>query len=65
MVEALDRNYKLYQPGYNPYIEMHHVQLWKVLENWVDMVMEDGWDVDERSVVGRIEEFREADREGW
>jgi len=63
MVEARDRNYQLYQPGYNPYIKMHHVQLWRVLGNWVDMVVEECWNVDERGVVGGNEKLREANRE--
>jgi hypothetical protein len=63
MVEAVEKNDQLYQPGYNPYIEMHHTQLYRVLESWVDMVVEGDWDVDEHGVVGGLEKFREADTE--
>jgi hypothetical protein len=53
----------LYTTGYNPYIEEHDLQLYRLLENWVDMVTEGHWQVDANGVAGGIEKFREADTE--
>lgn len=58
-----DMNDKLFSPGHNPYIEMHNMQLYRVLEKWADMVEEGSWDVDENGVAGGMEKFKNADTE--
>jgi hypothetical protein len=52
---------QLYSSGYNPFIEEHYPQLHKLLENWVAMVVEGHWQVDENGVAGGLDKFREAD----
>ena len=58
-----DRHTHLYQPGYNPFIEMHDVRLVKVLESWEGMIERGDWVVDTKGVKGTIEEFKKADTE--
>jgi hypothetical protein len=60
-----DLHDKLYAPGYNPYIEMHEMQLYRVLESSGEMVTDGDWDVDESGVVGGMEKFRDADTEEY
>ncbi|RMZ85694.1 hypothetical protein DV736_g6557, partial [Chaetothyriales sp. CBS 134916] len=60
------RSAQLYQLGFNAYIEMHDVQLRRVLARWVEMVREGKWEVDAEGVAGGIEKWRDADtEEGW
>lgn len=58
---AKPRSSELYQSGYNPYINMHNVQLRYVLMRWRNMVREGKWEVGEDGVKGGIEKWREAD----
>lgn len=65
-VEPKDTHADLYQPGYQPFVEMHEVRLVKVLRSWIGMIERDDWKVGSEGVQGTIEEFREADtEEGW
>ena len=59
--EGEDLYHGLYTAGYNPYIEAHDMQLYKVLENWRDMVKQGHWQVDQNGVADSIEKFQEAD----
>lgn len=60
---AKDLHDQLYSPGYNSFIEGHGIQLYRILENWVRMVEEGKWEVNENGVAGGIEKFKEADTE--
>lgn len=51
----------LYQTSCNPFIPRHKVELFRVLENWVELVESGVWEVDERGVKGGIEKWREMD----
>jgi len=39
------------------------MQLYRILENWIDIVSDGDWDVDETGIAGGIEKFRDADTE--
>jgi hypothetical protein len=54
---------ELYQLGFNHFIARHDVQLKYVLRNWLEMITEGKWEVDEHGVIGGIEKWREADTE--
>ncbi|ETS78783.1 hypothetical protein PFICI_08636 [Pestalotiopsis fici W106-1] len=57
-------NTGLYQTKVNPFISRNHdVELFRVLENWVELVESGVWQVDENGVAGGIEKWREADRD--
>jgi hypothetical protein len=58
---GVDVHDQLYSAGYNPFIEEHYPQLHKLLENWVAMVVEGHWQVDENGVAGGLDKFHEAD----
>jgi hypothetical protein len=58
---AKDTFADLYQPGHQPFIEMHSVRLVDVLKNWLAMVERGDWKVDEDGVVGGIDEWKKAD----
>ncbi|KAF2672540.1 hypothetical protein BT63DRAFT_369504 [Microthyrium microscopicum] len=53
----------LYTQGYNPFIEYHDIQLYRVLKNWTQMVVDGHWQVNAEGVGGGIEKFRDADSE--
>jgi hypothetical protein len=55
----------LYQPGHQPFTEMHSVWLFSVLENWLGMVQRGHWKVDENGVMAGIEEWKRAGTEEW
>lgn len=38
MVKPVEEHGKLFQPGHNPVIEMHDMQLYRVLEEWKGLV---------------------------
>ena len=57
---------RLYQPGYNPFIETHDVRLVDVLRNWKDMIENGHWRVGRNGVLGGIKEWKNADDAiGW
>ncbi|KAF3392682.1 hypothetical protein F1880_008855 [Penicillium rolfsii] len=58
---------ELYQPGsYSGFLEMHEVQVHKVLLNWAERVEAGDWEVNADGVAGGIENFEEADTlESW
>jgi hypothetical protein len=65
-MKGMDTHDELYTPGYNPFLDMHNMQLCRVLENWCWMVEEGHWDVDASGVAGGIEKFKQADtKEHW
>jgi hypothetical protein len=65
-VEPEDTFADLYQPGYQPFVEMHGVRLVKVIESWTRMVENGDWRVDENGVMGGMEEWKKADtEESW
>jgi hypothetical protein len=65
-VQPKDTFADLYQPGYQPFVEIHGVRLVKVIESWTQMVENGDWRVDEEGVVGGMEEWKKADmKEGW
>ncbi|GAB1195940.1 hypothetical protein APSETT444_005205 [Aspergillus pseudonomiae] len=53
----------LYQSGYNGFVDLRHVQLHKVLQNWASNIENGHWEVGEDGVVGGIERFQDADTE--
>ncbi|KAL1846829.1 hypothetical protein Plec18170_008971 [Paecilomyces lecythidis] len=57
------RSTRLYQQGFNHFIETHGVQLKHVLSRWAEMVEEGKWTVDVDGVAGGIQKWREADTE--
>lgn len=57
------RSTRLYQQGFNHFIETHDVQLKHVLSRWAEMVEEGKWTVDVDGVAGGIQKWREADTE--
>jgi hypothetical protein len=61
--ELEPRSVELYQLGFNHFIAAHDVQLKYVLWNWVEMIEEEKWEVNEHGVVGGMEKWREADAE--
>lgn len=62
-VEAKDTHADLYQPGYQPFGEIHGVRLVKVLRSWTEMVTKGDWRIDGQGVVGGMDEWRKADTE--
>ncbi|RFU30349.1 hypothetical protein B7463_g5997, partial [Scytalidium lignicola] len=50
----------LYQTRCNPFIPSHNVELFRILENWVQLVESGIWEVDECGIVGGIEKWKEA-----
>jgi hypothetical protein len=63
-VEPRDTFADLYQPGYQPFGEIHGVRLVGVLRCWVEMVERGDWLVGGDGVVGGMEEWRRTDTEG-
>jgi hypothetical protein len=55
----------LYQPGHQPFTEMHSVWLFSVLESWLCMVQRGDWKVDANGIMGGIDEWKKADTEEW
>ncbi|KAF7518591.1 hypothetical protein G7054_g13402 [Neopestalotiopsis clavispora] len=51
----------LFQLGYNPYAEMHDVQLEQVLDAWRELVESGEWTIGEDGVQDPIEKFKDAD----
>lgn len=51
----------LYQTSCNPFIPRHEVELFRVLESWVGMVVSRAWEVGSEGVVGGVERWRDAD----
>lgn len=51
----------LYQTSCNPFIPRHEVELFRVLEHWVQMVRSGRWEVGAEGVSGGIEKWKEAD----
>jgi hypothetical protein len=62
-VEPDDTFADVYQPGHQPFTEMHAVRLIRILQNWLEMVQSGHWEVDADGVVGGIDEWRKADTE--
>ncbi|KAH4063780.1 hypothetical protein HBH50_186600 [Parastagonospora nodorum] len=62
-VEPDDTFADVYQPGHQPFTEMHAVRLISILQNWLEMVQSGDWEVDADGVVGGIDEWRRADEE--
>ncbi|KAF2993162.1 hypothetical protein E8E13_000065 [Curvularia kusanoi] len=62
-VEPDDTFADVYQPGQQPFTEMHAVRLISVLRNWIDMIRSGVWEVDADGVVGGVGEWRKADME--
>ncbi|THW47914.1 hypothetical protein D6D21_03171 [Aureobasidium pullulans] len=61
-----DRIADLYQPGWNPFIEMHEVRLVKILDSWKGMVERGDWTVGAEGIQDNIDAFKEADtEENW
>lgn len=58
-----DRIADLYQPGWNPFIEMHEVRLVKILDSWKGMVERGDWTVGAEGIQDSIDAFKEADTE--
>jgi hypothetical protein len=52
----------LFQIGYNPFGEMHSVQLYKVLDVWRQLVESGEWKIDKDGVHGTMDVWRQADR---
>ncbi|KAK5108999.1 hypothetical protein LTR62_007633 [Meristemomyces frigidus] len=66
VTRLVPRSTQVYQLGFNHYIEMHDVQLRRVLWRWVEMVSSGKWAVDADGVVGGMEKWRDADSaEHW
>jgi hypothetical protein len=56
----------LYQPGYQPFVEIHGVRLAGILRSWLGMVERGDWKVGPEGVLGDMEAFKEAGtEEGW
>ncbi|ETS74764.1 hypothetical protein PFICI_13248 [Pestalotiopsis fici W106-1] len=56
----------LFQLGYNPYAEMHDVQLEQVLDAWCGLVESGEWMIGEDGVEDTIQKFKDADtRSKW
>lgn len=54
----------LYQTVINPFLAHNHgVELFRVLENWAELVESGIWQVDEHGVAGGIHKWREADHD--
>lgn len=53
----------VYQPGHQPFTEMHAVRLISILQNWLEMVQSGDWEVDADGVKGGLDEWRKADTE--
>ncbi|KAK7993335.1 cell morphogenesis N-terminal-domain-containing protein [Apiospora arundinis] len=51
----------LYQTSCNVFEGRHEVELFRVLEHWIQQVEDGTWDVDERGVAGGMEKWAEAD----
>jgi hypothetical protein len=62
-VEPGDTFADLYQPGYQPFSEIHGVRLVKVLRSWTKMVEKGDWRIDGQGVVGDMNEWRKDDTE--
>jgi hypothetical protein len=62
-VEPKDTHAELYQPGFQPFGEIHGVRLVKVLRSWKEMVERGDWRVDGEGIVGGMEQWRKADTE--
>lgn len=52
----------LFQIGYNPFGEMHEVQLSKVLDAWRKLVESGLWTINKDGIRGTMDVWREADR---
>lgn len=63
-VESKDTHADLYQPGYQPFVEMHEVRLVKMLESWTGMIERGDWKVGLEGVEGTVDAFKEADTSG-
>jgi hypothetical protein len=44
-VEPKNRHAELYQPRYEPFVEMHDVRIVKVLESWIGMIERGDWKI--------------------
>ena len=62
-VEPDDTFADVYQPGHQPFTEMHAVRLISILQNWLEMVQSGDWEVDADGVKGGLDEWRKADTE--
>ncbi|ORY13821.1 hypothetical protein BCR34DRAFT_480356 [Clohesyomyces aquaticus] len=62
-VEPRDTFDTLYQPGYQPFGEIHGVRLVNILKSWTQMVERGDWSVDQEGIVGGMEEWKKADTE--
>jgi hypothetical protein len=51
----------LYQPGYQPFVDIHGVRLVKILRCWKGMVERGDWEVDKHGVTGDADEWQKAD----
>lgn len=59
--DSRDMAMELYQPGHQPFTEIHGVRLDSVLRSWLGMVERGDWKVDGGGVVSGMEEWRKAD----
>ena len=62
-VQPHDTFADVYQPGHQPFTEMHAVRLIWILQNWLGIVQSGDWEVDAEGVVGGVDEWRKADTE--
>jgi hypothetical protein len=61
--DAGDTFVDMYQPGHQPFAEMHPCRLFSILENWLGMVERGDWKVGADGVMGGIDEWKKADTE--
>jgi hypothetical protein len=65
-VNAADTFADMYQPGHQPFAEMHPCRLFNILENWLGMVRRGDWKVGAEGVMDGIDEWKKADtEESW
>ena len=65
-VEPDDTFADVYQPGHQPFTEMHGVRLISILQNWLEMVQSGDWEMDAEGVACGIDIWRKADtEESW
>jgi hypothetical protein len=66
VIDAHDKFADVYQPGHQPFTEMHGCRLYSVLNNWLGMVRRGDWRISADGVMGGIEEWKKADtEESW
>ncbi|KAF2472770.1 uncharacterized protein BDR25DRAFT_219499 [Lindgomyces ingoldianus] len=59
--QAKDTFADLFQPGYQPFVEMHGARFVGVLKSWLAMVENGDWSVNEEGIIGGMDEWRKAD----